>query len=401
MKVVILGGGISGLSAAWGLRTQYPAAKITLIEKQNRLGGFIETSREGGFLFEKGPRTFEYSRSSHLLSLIHDMGLSEELIFADPRARQRYLWLDGRLRSLPSLVLSLLPGLLLEPYRKKKMLDDESIYDFATRRFGKKIAEKLFDPLTLGIYGGDIHKLSIRSCFPYLWQLERESKSLLFSVLFPKKKRQKKGLFTLQTGMGRLIEKLIEKTSAEVVLNCEAEEIRSDGVIARGQFYPADLIISALPGSVIGDLAKIPHSFSELDLWVVNLAYKGDVLPKKGYGYLVPSVEQENLLGMIWDSSIFPQQNREGETRITAMMREGSVGAAMDAMQRHLRVAQEPIFSNVVLAKKAIPQFFVGYSEKLLRFQKELKEKFPSIVLVGNYLEGASVDACVASSSAL
>jgi oxygen-dependent protoporphyrinogen oxidase len=191
---------------------------------------------------------------------------------------------------------------------------------------------------------------------------------------------------------------LAERSNAEVVLNTSVDSIGSDGVSANGVFYPADRIISALPGAAIGHLTGLWNDFEELDLWVVNLAYEGDVLPKKGFGYLVPTQEGENLLGMVWDSAIFPQQSTRGETRVTAMMRHGSVAAAEDAMRRHLGVSASPVFTDAFLAKGAIPQFPVGYWKRLARFEKEVQEQFPSLILVGNYLKGASVDACIGQS---
>lgn len=396
MKIVILGGGISGLSAAWFLAKKYERAQITLIEKESRLGGLVQTSYEGGFLFEKGPRTFQTSRCPNLLELIRELGLEGELIFSDRCASSRYLWSKGRLRSVASFLPQILPALLCEPFRAKGTSDDESIYEFASRRFGPKIAATLFDALTLGIYAGDIRKLSIRTCFPPFFQMEREKGSVVLGLFFSKKKQGPKGLFTLQSGMNRLIERLAEKSAMKTILNTTVEAIRSDGVIANGIFYPADRIISALPGSTIGRLTGLWDDFLQTDLWVVSLAYAGDVLSKKGFGYLVPTQEKENLLGMVWDSSIFPKQNTQGETRVTAMMREGSVEAARDAMKRHLGVFQSPLFTSAFLAKRAIPQFQVGYWERLDRFEQEAKAKFPSLVLLGNYIKGASVDACIA-----
>lgn len=401
MRIAILGGGISGLSAAWFLRKKYERAQITLIEKENSLGGWMQTSHEGGFLFEKGPRTFQSSRCKHLLALIHELGLENEVIFSDPCAKRRYLWVGGRLRSLASFLPQLLPALICEPFRAKAIADDESIYDFAARKLGPKTANTLFDALALGIYAGDIHKLSIRSCFPSFFQMEREKGSLVLGMLFSKMKRGPKGLFTLRDGMGRLIERLVEKSQIDTSLNTAVEAIQSGGVVANGAFYPADLIISALSGSAIGRLTGLWNDFQERDLWVVHLAYARAVLPQQGFGYLVPTQEGENLIGMVFDSAIFPQQNAQGETRITAMMREGSIEAAQEVMKRHLGVSKPPLFAAAYLAKKAIPQFHVGYWQRLARFEKEAKSQFPSLVLLGNYIKGASVEACVSLASSV
>jgi len=359
MNILILGGGITGLSAAWYCRKKYPNAKITLLEKSNRLGGWIQTSHEGEFLFEKGPRTFLLGRSTHLLSLLNDLKL--EILPAAPQ--KRYIYHRGRLRSLGSFLPTLVPSLIRELFVAPSTADDESIYDFAARRFSPKIAETLFDPMTLGIYGGDIRKLSVRSCFPALYKWEREKGSVLRGLLSAPKKT--KGLFTLKVGMETLIHALQKQLPIDFIFNCPVESISDNSVQAGGKTWHADKIISALPPT-------LPAK----SLWVVNLAFEGDVLAKKGFGYLVPSQEKQSLLGVVFDSSIFPQQSSRGETRLTAMVRAEEpepLNAALTALQAHLGIQDKPIYSSLFYAENAIPQFEVGCT----------------------YSEGISVDACV------
>jgi len=401
MKIAILGGGISGLSAAWYARKKYPNAEISLLEKKDRLGGWIQTSQENGFLFEQGPRTFAANRSSHLLELIEATGLSSQLIFSDPCADRRFLFWKGKLRSAASFLPMLILPLIREPFISKGHGEDESIYDFAARRLGPKIANTLIDAMALGIFAGDIHKLSIRSCFPFLYKWEQERGSLVLGAFFSQfsnKKKRRKGLLTLHSGMGTLIEELALQSRADIRFETTVETIRHDGVVANGAFYPADLVVSALNGSTIGQITGLWRDFYEADLWIVHLAYDGDCLPKKGFGYLVPTQEGENLLGMIWDSAIFPQQSLSGKTRVTLMMREGSVEEATAVMKRHLGVDAAPIFTSAHLAKAAIPQFYVGYGKRLARFEEEAKKQFPSLILLGNYLRGAAVNACISVS---
>jgi oxygen-dependent protoporphyrinogen oxidase len=355
MKVLILGGGIAGLSAAWHLSRKRPEAQITLLEKEGRLGGWIRTSHEGGFLFEQGPRTFPLSHF-HLLNLIRELGL--EIITSG--SQKRYIYTDGHLRSIGSFLPSLIPYLLREPFIPRGTTEDESIYSFAARRFSPKIAETLFDPMTLGIYAGDIRELSMRACFPTLFQSERKKGSLvrafLSSLITPK---QQKGLFTLPGGMETLIHALQKQLSIEIVLNCPVESIGANTVTAGGRVWQADQVISALP-------LQCPRK----SLWVVNLAYEGDVLPQKGFGYLIPSKERESLLGVIFDSATFPQQNTGNETRLTAMVRAETadpLATAIETIGRHLGISAPPIYTSAFFAKDAIPQFEVGcnYSEGL------------------------------------
>lgn len=360
MRVIIVGGGITGLSAAWYCKKKYPDAKITLIEKEDRLGGWIRTSMDGGHLFEKGPRTFQMSRSPHLLELINELNL--ERVLSSPLARKRYILNKGKLKTPGSFLPKLFPYFVRELFVKKGGKEDESIYDFASRRFSPKIAELFFDPLTLGIYGGDIRKLSIRSCFPAFCRWEQENGSVI-KGLFSMPKSKGKGLFTLKGGMETLIRALEKRLDIDIVLNCPAKKITEHEVEAGGKIWSADRVISALP-------PQLPY----LSLWVVNLAFSGDVLKKKGFGYLVPTKENESLMGCIFDSVIFP--NESSTTRLSAMVRaeeKNPIEAAVSALQRHQNIKDIPIYASSFLAKNAIPQFEVGCG----------------------YSGGVSVDACV------
>lgn len=353
MRVLILGGGITGLSAAWYLQKSRPEAQITLLEKQNRLGGWIRTTQERGFLFEKGPRTFLFNRSPKLLSLLQSLDL--EIIQSPPQPR--YLLHKGRLRSIKSFLPSLFPSLIRSFFTPRALPHDESIYDYACRRYGVKVAETFFDPLTLGIYAGDIRKLSMRCCFPSFYKKGKKGKG--------------KGLFTLASGMQTLIDTLQKKVNVDLHLNCQVESIHEKHVIANGKIWEADFILNALP-------PPLPAQ----SIWVVNLGYTSPVLPKKGYGYLVPTREQETLLGVLFDSSIFPQQNRLNETRLTAMLKKEEkepLRAALKALERHLGISTEPDYTSFYLAENAIPQFEVGCT----------------------YPFGVSVEACLARGSFL
>jgi oxygen-dependent protoporphyrinogen oxidase len=404
MKIVILGGGISGLSAAWYLRKKHPDAKITLIEKQGRLGGCIQSTRTEGFFFEKGPRTFMASRSQFLLDLIEEVGLKNDLIFS--QSAKRYLWHQGKLRGVSSFLPMLLPALVREPFIAKKVSEDESIYDFASRRFGPKIAETLFDPMALGVFAGNIRDLSLRSCFPVLHEWEQKKGSVVWGMLFRRKKKTVSGLFTLRHGIGSLVDAIAKKVPVEIHVNCPVEAIRPEGVEAGGKFWSADRIISALPGLEIGRLTQSWVDFPAQSLWVVSFAFPENSLQKRGFGYLVPSQEKEALLGAIWDSSVFPQQNLRNEVRLTAMVRDQgdatwAVAIARGAFHRHLGIQAEPLYVCPHYALDAIPQFEVGYGKRLVRFREEIKQKVPNLSLVGNYIDGASVDSCIRTAKRL
>ena len=346
MKAIIVGGGIAGLSTAWFLKKRWPEIQITLLEREERLGGWIQTCRDHGILFEKGPRTFSIGRSPELLSLIQELGLP--ILYSDSKAKKRFLYFQGKLRS-PFLLRWIFP-ILKEPFVKKGSLDDESIYDFATRRFSESMAELLFDPMTLGIYAGDAKQLSIRRSFPTLYEWEKTKGSVLLGLLFSKKRAP--GLFTLKEGMESLIEALKERLSIEIQCNTEVDHISSHAVMSKGRCWQGDCIFDARPPPLL-----------KQSIWVVHLAYDQDLIRHKGYGYLVPSIEKEQVLGAIFDSCIFPSQNGGALTRITVMLRANVIDpvlSALDAMRRHLGIERQPLFTASFFAKEAIVQLGVG-----------------------------------------
>lgn len=396
MKILILGGGISGLTAAWTLQKKYPHASITLLEKSDRLGGCIDTLREGSAVFEKGPRTCVDTRSPSLLALIQELGMESELIYASPDAKKRYLYTDGKLRTPFSLFPKMILPLLREPFRAPSLAEDESIYDFASRRFNPALANTFFDPMTLGIFAGDIHKLSLRSSFPFLHQWEQTHGSLLRALW--RRPRTPSRLFTLQRGLSSLITTLAQKISADIYLDTPVLAIERKGVVTPNRFWEADHIISALPAPIIGRLTNLWPNFSTASIWVVNLTFPPNALSHSGFGYLVPTQEKEPLLGAIFDSSLFPQPDRK--TRLTAMLRpqgdaSWATAAALSSLRRHLNLSLAPLSVTAHLAQEAIPQFEVGYAKKLAQFREQIQSDFPHLTLVGNYLEGPSLDNCV------
>ena len=397
MKIVILGGGISALSAAWYLQNQNPSAEITLLEKENRLGGWIET---GPFQFEKGPRTFLVARSRALLHLIEEVGLKDDLLFSHPSTSRRFLWHRKKLRAIGSFWPLILSSLIREVFQPKRECEDESIYDFAARRFNAPFAEIFFDPMALGTFGGDIRSLSLRSCFPALHAMEQEHGSLVRGWLKKKKEASQGGLFTLKRGMGSLVEALEKRLRAQIIRGAKVESIAPNGAFAKGKFWGGDRLIAALPGHILGELTGLWPDFPTASLWVVNAAFQQDVFPKRGFGYLVPTQEGESLMGMIWDSSIFPQQNQEKLCRLTAMIRplgnrEWAEKVLLDAVKRHLGSSASPLFVQAQFASQSIPQFPVGYAKRIAQFKRELTEKFPQLIPIGNYFGNTSVDACV------
>lgn len=426
---IILGGGISGLSLAWHLQKD-PDAKITLVEKTPRLGGWIETLQREGFIFDRGPRSCR-TRGSGVasLQLIEELGLESEVIPASPAASQRYLYLDKRLQAMPKS----LPGLLFSPLTnglfKAIWQDirtkggpgrDESVAEFVERRLGRSFAERFFDPLVTGIYAGDMHKLSLRACFPFLAQWEMQHGGIVRGMFKKKNKPTdlspfvqhmlKTSIFSFRNGMETLTQRLAERLKIEFILGDAVEKL-DDGKISllSGRTLEADHIFSTLPAYSLQKLLPFSDSLEQIgyaSAATVNLGYRKKVLQNEGFGYLVPTSEHEKILGVVFDSSVFPKQGVEG-TRLTVMIgnsripefdslsHQNFLSIALEAISRHLGIKQTPDLAEVKIAQRAIPQYLVGHLDRLDAFERETK-RFPKLTILGSSFYGVSVNDCIA-----
>lgn len=431
-KIGVLGAGISGLALAWELRKRHPQAEITILEKSARCGGWIETSEVDGFLFERGPRSCR-TRGSGVatLQLVEELGLQNRVIFADPKARYRYIYDGSSLIALPTGPLSLftsslsrkaLTGLLKEWNAPPREENDESIYNFIKRRLGKHVAEWLIDPLTQGIYAGNCRELSMKACFPSVYQLETEYGSLTKGLLFKKKTKpkqvssfithaQKFSLFSLKGGMEELIEVLSERLKDHLKLETSVKKINflTDGVEVRddkGNSYQFDHLYSTLPANALSslfsehdfELEQLLQSINFASVSVVSLGYNRDVLPRKGFGYLVPSCVGGPIMGTVFDSAVFPEQNTHPQiTRLTMMLNvnEDVLQTACDGLERHLGIKASPAAISMRLASEAIPQYNPGHLEKVESIMQKAKKLSPHLTLLGTSFHGVSVNDCI------
>jgi oxygen-dependent protoporphyrinogen oxidase len=435
-KVTILGAGISGLSTAWYLsRTGLPL-EITILEKSSRSGGWLHTDHTTGFHFEKGPRFFKANKSLFTLQLIAELGLQEEIIWTQVQSHPHYLWLNGELHRFPTNPLSLLFSPLTKGFfralctewRQPSKIGDETVWEFISRRFNYDVARLLFDPMVVGIFGGDIRKISAKACFPKLKLWEEKYGSLTKGFLADRKEKKAEmdrgyvvegmpgsAFFAFREGMEQLSQTLINRIPATIRYLTEAKEICFDGnqvIVKTGtEQLISDFLFCALPVKETGRVFEkcIPEISRELlkipseGITVINLGYDAQVLPVRGFGYLTPTYAHEDILGVLFDSSIFSQHNRHvQETRLTVKLaelgrsEETYIDAALRGIRRHLGISRLPQAISFKCNHRAIPQYGVGHLEKMVGIKDYLRKKFPHCHLVGNYLNGISINHCIA-----
>ncbi|MDO8755488.1 MAG: protoporphyrinogen oxidase, partial [Anaerolineales bacterium] len=254
-RIVIIGGGISGLSAAYYAKKNAPDSQITLIESDSRWGGKITTDRatfdDGQFIIEGGPDTF-LATKPYATALCKELGLSERLHGTNPNQKNTYVLHrnkleplpDGLAMMIPTDVQAILKSRLVSWFGKARMgfdfiqpakniRADESLGSFVSRRLGREAYENLIEPLMSGIYAGDGDQLSLASTFPYLRDLEIKYGSLARGALQVRKQSNGKSVqgsrsafLTPTTGLAEIVEALVESLKSKVDLRLNTRAIR-------------------------------------------------------------------------------------------------------------------------------------------------------------------------------
>ncbi len=436
MRTIVIGGGISGLACAYRLREL--GIPVLLLEQSQRVGGVIDSVERDGFLFELGPQSF--LSTDRLLQVIDALGLTDELLRADPRA-PRYVLAGGRLHLVPTsppglLTTSLLGArskwrLFLEPFRRSlPPEDDESVADFVRRKFGDEVLERLGGPFVSGVYAGDPERLSLRSAFPSAYQWEKHFGSVLRGAMKsrPPKDQARPALCSFRSGVAALTRALGEKLGesarcgASVVsvsrtrTGRESEfqlQVESQG---RTESLTASTVVVATPTNVAGQLLAglspgFAEQFSRIEyapVAVVATGYRKEQIgqPTNGFGFLVPRKEGLRLLGSVWNSSLFPGRAPEGMASLTSF-----AGGATDPelcrfddsrimemivgeLAAVLKISGPPVVQLVHRHVRALPQYNVGHG-KTAAALRELAAGVPGLFLAGNYLAGPAMGTCV------
>jgi oxygen-dependent protoporphyrinogen oxidase len=456
-SVVVVGGGVTGLAAAYAIHRARPDVEIRLFEARPRLGGNIATEREDGFVIDAGPDSFVRTKPE-ALELCRELGLESELIPTREVARHVFVAHHGRLErmpggmalAVPTRLRPLLDTPLLSSMGKLRLLaeplvppdlsgDDESIESFFARRIGHEGATRLAGPLLGGIYAGDVSKLSIQSTFPQLVGLERQYGSLLRGFLalelaggqtpsirevyaWLRRKGEARAaspFLSLRQGMGSLIDALVRALPADSVqTGASVTGIQKlDGtfrVEAGGESVLAHSVILAAPAHVAAglvpdaelarELSEIPYVSTATVFFGLDRAAVAHGL--EGFGFIVPPGEA-NVLASTWVSSKWDARAPEGRALVRAFVGgardEARVESSTDAelvslartdLERFMGSLGTPRFTRVYRYANAGPQPHVGHGKRLERIAARL-QGLPGLYVAGAAYEGVGIPDCV------
>ncbi len=453
-RVVILGGGISGLSAAFYVKKlaedRQLEVEITLVEKSDRLGGKLQTVRQNHFMIEKGPDAF-LARKTAILDLTMELGLEADLVSTNPKAKSASILHKGKLHTMPMGFILGIPtkltpfirtGLISPLGKARAALDliipakqgdtDESLGDFIKRRLGKEVLEQITEPLLSGIYAGDTYSLSLKSTFPQFKQMEQKHRSLIIGMAKGAGRRSgapnkypeiaKKSMFlSYQHGLSTIVERLKEKLdTVHFVMGQRVAEVRKeDGyqvVLDHGQIIDADAVICAVPAfeaaTLFSDIASVSwlHKINYVSVANISLAYKNSDLDLayEGTGFLVPRKEGKMITACTWSSTKWSHTAPEGYTLLRTyighagaqgwvqMTDDELVAAARKDLKDLMGIDAEPELTEVSRCNQSMPQYPIGHKEQMAKVRHDLSQDFPRVFLCGAGYGGVGIPDCIA-----
>jgi protoporphyrinogen/coproporphyrinogen III oxidase len=440
-NVVIIGAGVTGLSAAYDLHQR--GHHVYLLEKSERPGGAIRTTRVDGYLIEAGPNTMLLNDAT-LLKFFQDLGLGDELLETAPAAKSRYLVRDGRPVAAPMSLGQFFKTPLLssgakwrffaEPFIRRAPPDrEESVADFVARRLGREIVDRAINPLIAGIYAGDPEKLSVRYAFPSLHGFDRDHGSLLSGALAARRARRKAGTpkfkhrsISFRNGLQAIIDALVHVVGDSLYTGITIESItpgrpwlvRFARAGEPAAEMKADAVLVTTPAHATVKLpfantaaAGLLASLAEIEyppVTSVALGFQRDHVahPLDGYGVLVPACERMNILGTLFNTSLFPGRAPNGCVLLTTFvggMRQPELAGlphnelralVLTDLRKLLGVSADPLCMHVTAWPRAIPQYNLGYG----RFHAAMataERELPGLLLGGHVRDGASVGDCI------
>ncbi len=449
MKVVVIGGGISGLAAAHRVMERDPSAEVTLLEATSRVGGLIHTEvTDDGYVIERGAESI-ITDKPWALDLAKRLGLGSEIVSTVAARRGAYVVSRRKLERIPE-GFSLLAPMRIGPFLKTPILspggkaraaldlvlprgraDDESLADFVRRRFGQELLDRLAQPLVSGIYGAPADKLSLEATMPRFVEMEREGRSVSLAL----RRRQRRaarggkgtggeaasgaryGLFiSFRLGNQMLVDALARALGERVRLDAPVESLGRVGdgwrVQAKGETLTADAVIVALPAhraaplvdeaapGLDDSLREIPYGSAA----TVTFAFRREEIahPLDAYGFVVPAIEQKAVLASTWLSRKWPGRAPSGMELIRVFL--GGAGcpeaprwdderllrSAREELEELMGVRGEPTLVRIDRYLDAMPHYYVGHKKRVAAIQKRVAQ-LPGLHLAGNAYEGVGI----------
>ncbi len=405
-KVVVLGAGISGLTTAYFLVKN--GFDVTVLEKKKEVGGSVETIKEKGFLFDRGPNS-GLETTPVLSKIVSDLKLENELVYANKEASKRYILRDNMLHPLPMNPAAFLKTKLFSSKAKTRLFAEpfigrskdgyyQSVAEFVKRRLGQEFLDYAINPFVAGVYAGNPEELSVKSSFPKLYELEEKYGGLIIGTIKSIKERRQRAekskqsarLFSFVDGLQKLPESISAFLGERLHTFCDVTTVEKT---ERGYkiFYnnaghlkeiTSDILISAIPSYIAADIfrgwdEKLTDHLGGIyypPVLVLMLGYNKESVRQSldGFGFLIPAKERRSFLGAIWSSVIFPNRADDNKAAFTLFVggaRDPEIGnidkeilikKVRAEFEKIMGISEEPVYVNYKYWGKSIPQYNIG-----------------------------------------
>jgi oxygen-dependent protoporphyrinogen oxidase len=437
LDVAIVGGGISGLAAAYELQRR--GLGVRVLEAGARAGGVITTERFDGWVVDGGPDSILVSKPA-AVALCRELGIAERLV-STLTPRTAYILRDDHLHRIaegsflgfPLDAKSLARSSVFTVGGRLRMAaelfmprrggdEDESVGTFVRRRFGQEAVDYLAEPLLAGIHAGDVDRLSTQALFPRLLEAERQSGSVLRAFRAMRARPSPQGAFvSFPGGTAEIVEALLAALApgtvsvstriseihrhAEYRLESERETIQARAVVLAVPAYVAGSLLRAFDTAIAALAEAIPYASTA----TVALGYRRDQVahPMEGSGFVVPRVERSPLLAATWVTSKWPHRAPDGHVLLRGFLGGGRdprrldaddadlTGLVVDELQQLLEISGAPLFTRLFRWTKQSPQYEVGHLQRVATIEQELTS-IPGMFVTGSGFRAIGIPDCVA-----
>jgi protoporphyrinogen/coproporphyrinogen III oxidase len=454
-RIAIVGGGISGLAAAYTFSEKRKAGasvEYVVFESSPRLGGVLVTDRVDGCLVEAGPDSF-LTEKPWAADLCRKIGLGDQLIGSNDSERKTYIVAKGKLVVMPDGLMFMVPTKIMPTvfsplfsvrtkmrmaaelfHPPRKANEDETVAEMVKRHYGSEMVDLLADPLLSGVYGGEASQLSVRAVLPRFADMEAKHGSLGRAMLAARRKMATaakapaRPLFSsLKDGMQQLVDALVARLDPNSLKPSTPVDavIRQNNRVDAGWTVSAgdktdnfDAVIVAIPAQAAASVLKSADEYLSRDLReiqysssvTVTLGYDEKVrasLPQ-GFGFLVPRSEGHRMLAATFVHNKFPHRAPQDraivrcflggarDEQILQSSEDEILRIVRDELKTIIALDAEPSFARVYKWKSAMAQYSVGHLERLQRIETQ-RQKLPGLALAGNGYNGIGVPDCVRS----
>ncbi len=441
VSVAVIGGGLSGLAAAYRLMQRN--VQVTVFEAASRPGGVIRSERCDGYLVEYGPNSIQ-GTSPVITQLIYELGLEQQRIEANPLAHTLYIFRDNQILRLPQSAAAFLTSKLFSLSTKLRVLqeplikrntsaEEESVAHFIRRRLGTEILDYAISPFVAGVLAGDPERLSVQHTFPNLYAMEQQYGSLIKGQISKatERKRQIPGsrrpttTFSFRDGMQTLTDALYARLHKNVCLNTpvtglqqtasgwtvtaleknQARTERFDVVLYTAPLYqlPTIRFEATIDLKPLADVYYPP-----LSLLILGFHREDVRHPLDGFGMLIPEVEQFRIFGTLFSSTIFNHRAHQGHVMLTNYIggtrnpelamesTEALLEVTMQDLRATLGVSGQPTYVKHIALKKSVPQYNIGYGQ-LKDLMDQVERQQTGFFMTGNYRRGIPIRDVISS----